>query len=209
MSPPPVRGRRDVGAERAFLLHSPDDLVIGDGDDDRFWIERGADVAVLAVRREDLHARPGWNLDPRCLLVSAAVQHRDVVLAANGDPDLLAIGRKESLVRRPADVGHVLHGVGGRVDESHRVAADRHDGNRPVVGREAHSMHQHLSTVERAQIARLGIPEANHSQELVVGRVGDRDGVGELLGGVDAVTVADRNVRVGGRAGGLSGKGRE
>lgn len=68
-------------------------------------------------------------------------------------------------------------------------------------------MHQHLAAIKRAEIARLGIAQPDHAQKLVVHGVGDRDGVGELLGGIDAVAMTGGNVRRGSRAGRLSGEG--
>ena len=68
---------------------------------------------------------------------------------------------------------------------------------RLVVRREAHAVHEHLPLVERAEIGRLRIAEPDHAEQLVVGGIGDRNGVGELLGGVDAVAMADRDVRIG------------
>src|SRR5215475_11239243 len=44
-----VRSRSDVGAERALLLHVPDDLMPGSGDDDGFRGEAGADISIFAV----------------------------------------------------------------------------------------------------------------------------------------------------------------
>ena len=63
-----------------------------------------------------------------------------------------------------------------------------------VVGREAHAVHQDLPLVERAEIRRLRIAEPNDAEQLVVGRIDDRHRVGELLGGIDAVVVAHRDV---------------
>src|SRR5207249_7301873 len=44
-----VRRRGDVRTERAVLLDVADDLMIGDGYDDGFRIERGTNVTVFAV----------------------------------------------------------------------------------------------------------------------------------------------------------------
>ena len=171
-------------------------------------IERRADVAVFAVRRENLHAGAGRNLDPRLFLKARSVEDRDVILAAYGDPDLLAVGREEGLMRRAADIGRVLHGVGRGVDEGHGIAADRDDRDRLVIGRVAHAVDEDLAFVERTEIAGLRIAEADHAEELVVDRVSHRHGVGELLGGIDPVAMADRNVRIRCGAGRLSGEGR-
>ncbi len=65
-------------------------------------------------------------------------------------------------------------------------------------------MHEQLSPVEGTQVGRRRVAQADDAQQLVVDRVGNRDGVGELLGRVDAVATADRHVRIGGRAWGLS-----
>jgi hypothetical protein len=125
------------------------------------------------------------------------VEHRHVVFAAHRHPHLLAVRRVEGLVRRAPDVGGVLHRVGRGVDEGHRVRADRDDGERAVVRREAHAMHQHLAPVERAEVAGRWVAQADHAEQLVVHRVGDRHGVGELLGRVDPVPVAHGSVGVG------------
>src|SRR6185437_4647320 len=90
-------------------------------------------IAVLAVRREDLHAGSGRNLDPRFFRVGVAVEYVDVILTSDGDPDLTTIRREECLVRRASHIGRVLHGIGGGVDEGHRIAADRYDRQRPVI----------------------------------------------------------------------------
>ena len=182
--------------------------MVGDGDDDGLRIERRADVAVLAVRREDLHAGAGGHLDPRLLLEGVAVEHRHIILAAHGHPDLLAVRREEGLVRRAADIGRVLHRVGRGVDEGDGIAADRDDRDRLVIGRVAHAVDENLPLVERAEIAGLRVAEADHAEELVVDRIGHRHRVGELLGGVDPVAMADRDVRIGCGTGGLSGEGR-
>ena len=63
-----------------------------------------------------------------------------------------------------------------------------------MIGRKAHAVHQHLPLVERAEIAGLGIAEPDDAEQLVVDGIGDRDRVGELLGGIDAVVMADRDV---------------
>src|SRR6476661_3800625 len=64
-----VRCGGDVRAKRTVLFDTPDDLVIGNRDDDGLWVERRTDVTIFAVRREDLHARTGRHFDPRFLLV--------------------------------------------------------------------------------------------------------------------------------------------
>ena len=88
------------------------------------------------------------------------------------------------------------------------LRADRDDREGPVVGREAHAVHQHLALVERAEVAGLRIAEADDAEQLVVDRIGHRDGVGELLGRVDAVAMAHRDIRIGRRAGRLPGPSR-
>ena len=132
------------------------------------------------------------------------VENRDVVLAAHRDPDLAAVRGEEGLVRRTADIGHVLHRVGRGVDEGDRVRADRHDRERPVVGREAHAVHQDLTAVQRAEVLRLRLAQPDDAEQRVVGGVGDRDRVRELLGSIDPVAVTHRDIRGGGRCGGLA-----
>ncbi|MEY9504428.1 hypothetical protein ABIE87_003986 [Bradyrhizobium diazoefficiens] len=55
-------------------------------------------------------------------------------------------------------------------------------------------MHENLALVERAEIAGLRVAEPDHPKQLVVDRVGHRDRVRELLRGIDAVVMADRNI---------------
>jgi hypothetical protein len=112
---------RDIRTEWTFLLDVPDDLMIRHRDDNGFRIERRTDIAVFSVRREDLHAGSAGNLDPGLLLIGFAIEHGDVILAADGDPDLVAVGREESFMRRAADIGCVLHRIGCGVDERHGV----------------------------------------------------------------------------------------
>src|ERR1700761_2023546 len=69
-------------------------------------------------------------------------------------------------------------------------------------------MHQELAAIERAEIARLRIAQADHAQQFVADRIGDRDRVGKLLGGIDAVGMADRNIGGGGGAGRLASESR-
>ena len=150
-----VRRRRDIGTERALLLHASDDLVVGDRDDDRFRSEGRADIAVHSVRRKNLHAGSGRNRDPRLLHERVRVQDSDVVLAAHRDPHFIAVGREKRFVRRPAHVGHVLRGICGGVDEGDRVRSDRDDRDGPVIGGISNAVHEHLAAIERAHVARL------------------------------------------------------
>ena len=64
-------------------------------------------------------------------------------------------------------------------------------------------MDEDLALVERAQIARLWIAELDDAKQFVVDWIGDRNRVRKLLRGIEAILVADRNVRVGGEAGRL------
>src|SRR4030081_3915075 len=74
-----------------------------------------------------------------------------------------------------------------------------------MVRREAHAVDQNLSFVERAEITGLRIAEADDAVQLVVDGIGHRDGVGELLRGIDAVAMGDRNVWIGCRSRRLAG----
>jgi hypothetical protein len=67
-------------------------------------------------------------------------------------------------MRRAADVGSALHGIGGGVDKGDGVRTDRNHRQRLVIGRIAHAVHQHLTLVERAEIAGLRIADANHAK---------------------------------------------
>src|SRR5207248_2796853 len=181
--------------------------MIGHADDDGLRIERGTDIAVLAVGRENLHARPGRHLDTRLFLKTLAVEHGYIVLATNGDPDLLAVRREERFVRRAADISGVLDLIRRGVDEGHGVAADRNHRDGLMVWREAHAVDENLSLVERTEITWLRVAQTDNANQPVVDGIGDRDGVGELLSGINAVVVADRNIRIRRRPGRLTGPG--
>ncbi len=158
-----VRRRGNVRAERALLLDLRDDLVIGNGDDVGLWIEGRADIAVFAVRREDLHARTTRRDDAGLFCECFGVEHGDVVLAAYGDPDL--------------PPGHMLDGIRRGVDEGHRIRSDRNHRKRAMIGRITQAMDENLPLVERTEIGRLRIPQLDHAEELVIDRVGHREGV--------------------------------
>jgi hypothetical protein len=65
-----------------------------------------------------------------------------------------------------------------------------------MIGRKAQSVHQQLAAIERAEARRQWIAQPDDPEQLVVDRIGDRHGIGELLGGVDAIAMADRNVGI-------------
>src|SRR5262249_50992413 len=144
---------------------------------ERLWSEARAYVAVAAIRREDDHAGPvgHWNADD--LAVTLRVEHGDVILASHAHPDLAPVGREESLVRRTADVGDVLHRVAGRVDECHRVRSDRYGDQGAMVRRKAKPVHEQLPAVQRAQVSRLRVTETNRAESGVARRVDDRNRV--------------------------------
>src|SRR5206468_10010694 len=111
----------DVGAERSLLGDPADDLMILGSDHHRPGREGGADVPVLAVGGEDLHARSAGDDDPGLLLVGVTIQDGDIVLAPHRDPYLGAVRGEERLVRRATDVRDVLYGVGRSLDECHGI----------------------------------------------------------------------------------------
>ena len=61
-----------------------------------------------------------------------------------------------------------------------------------MIRREAHSVQQQLATIERAQVSWQWIAKADSAKEPVVSGIGNRNGIGELLGGVDPIVMADR-----------------
>src|SRR5262249_38115420 len=63
-------------------------------------------------------------------------------------------------------------------------------------------VHQQLAPIKGTEAGRQRIAE-----QLVVDGVGDRNRVRELLRGVDAIAMADRDVRIGGSTRDLSGRG--
>jgi hypothetical protein len=102
----------------------------------------------------------------------------------------------------------VFDGIGRSIDERHGIRADGDHPERPVIGREAHPVHKQLPAIQRAQIGRLRIAQADYAKHLIAGRIGDRDRVGKLLCRVDPVAMADRHIRIGRRTGGLAPGGR-
>src|ERR1700731_4930908 len=68
-------------------------------------------------------------------------------------------------------------------------------------------MHQQLALVERAQVRRQRIAQADRADERVAGGIRDRDRVRVLLGGIDAVAMAYRYVGIARGARSLSGPG--
>jgi hypothetical protein len=67
-----------------------------------------------------------------------------------------------------------------------------------MVGGQEHAVYQQLLTpcpIKRAQIAGYRLPESDDAEELTVDRIGDGDGVRELIGCIDAVVMADRYIR--------------
>src|SRR5262245_22858056 len=189
-----VRCRSDVGAERAFLLDIPDDLVPGSRDDDGFRAEAGADISIFAVGREDRHAGPIRHRDTGLFLERLAVKDGDIVLPANGNPNLFAVRRKKGFMRRAADIGHVLNSVRCCIDERHGVGADGHHYERAMIRGKSHPVHQQLPPVERTEISRRRIAKANDPEQLVVRGINDRHGVGELVRRVEAVAMTYRDV---------------
>ena len=57
-------------------------------------------------------------------------------------------------------------------------------------------MHEQLSAIQRTQVGRYRFTETDYAEELVVCRVGDRHGVRELLGRIDAITMTHGHVRI-------------
>src|SRR5258707_3871346 len=201
-----VRCRSDIGAERAFLLDTPDDVVRASGNDDGFWAEAGADISIFAVGREDRHAGTIRHRDTGLLLKALAVEDGYIVLAAYGDPNFFAIRRKEGLMRRAADIGNVLNSVCCGIDKCHGVGADRHRCERTMIGRKSHPVHQQLPSIEWAEISRRRVTKANGAEHLIVGRINDRHGVGELVRRVETVAMTYRDVWRVRSAGSLSRK---
>src|SRR6201987_4253351 len=137
---------------------------------------------------------PFGTRDTGLFLKARAAEDGDIVLAANADPNLLAVRRKEGLMRRAADIGYVFDRVRCRIDKCHGVGADGHHGERAMIRRKSHPVHQELPAVERAEISGRRIAKANDAEQLVIGRINDRHGVGELVRRVEAVAMAYRDV---------------
>ena len=63
-----------------------------------------------------------------------------------------------------------------------------------MIGRIAEAMDENLAPVERAEISRLRIAELDDAEQLVVDGIGHRERIRELLGRINAVVMADRNI---------------
>ena len=118
------------------------------------------------------------------------VSYGDVVLATHRYPGFAAVRSEERLMRRASDIGCVLHPIGCGVDKRHRVRGDRDDCERLAIGREAETMDEYLSLVERRQVHGLRIAKSDDTEIRIGRRVDDRDGVRKLLGSIDAVLAA-------------------
>ena len=94
-------------------------------------------------------------------------------------------------MRRPSHVGDVLDRVRRGFDECDRIRADGDYRQRTVIGGEAHAVHEHLSTVERAEICGLRVTQTDDAEQLVIDGIDDRNGVRELIGAVDPVAMTD------------------
>src|SRR5262245_21638179 len=75
-----------------------------------------------------------------------------------------------------------------------------------MIGREPKAVHQQLTAVKRTEIGGQRIAEPDNAEQFVVEGIGDRYGVRELLRGIHAVAMTDRNVGIGGSARDLSGQ---
>ncbi len=71
-------------------------------------------------------------------------------------------------MRRPSHVGDVLDRVRRGFDECDRIRADGDYRQRTVIGGEAHAVHEHLSTVERAEICGLRVTQTDDAEQLVI-----------------------------------------
>src|SRR5262249_31070171 len=155
--------------------------------------------AIFAVGRKHLHTRSVRQLDTGFLLKGFTVKYSDIILTAHSHPDFTAVRSKKNLVRRAPDISGVLYDVGCGIDEGDGIRADRHHSNGPVVRRIAQPMYQHLTVVERTEIARLRIAQPDHTEQRIACRIGNRNRVGKLLSRVDSVPMTDGNIRIGRR----------
>src|SRR6516162_11863236 len=64
-----------------------------------------------------------------------------------------------------------------------------------MVRRKSHPVHQQLPSIERAEVSRCRITKANGAEQLVVGRINDRHGVGELIRRIETVAMTYCDVR--------------
>ena len=66
-----------------------------------------------------------------------------------------------------------------------------------MIRRKLHAVHQQLALVERTEIGRKRIAKVDGAEQFIVDGIGDGHSVRVLLGGIDAIAMADRNIGVG------------
>jgi len=89
----------------------------------------------------------------------------------------------------------VLYRVRGGIDERDRVGTDRDHRERAMVWRKPHTMDQQLTAIERAHVTGRRVAKLDQSEELVVRRIDNGNGVRKLIRSVEAVAVTDGDVR--------------
>lgn len=79
-----------------------------------------------------------------------------------------------------------------RLDDGHTITCDVDDIEPASIGREAEAMDTRLLVVERAEeVIELRVVQRDGPEQSVEDGVDDRDRVGRLIGGVDAVARPD------------------
>jgi hypothetical protein len=90
----------------------------------------------------------------------------------------------------------MFHRVGLSIDKTHGIASDGNNREGLVIWREAKPMDKNLAPVERTEIAGLRVSQPDGPYKGVVGWIGHRDRIGELLGRVYTVSMRDGDIRV-------------
>jgi hypothetical protein len=111
------------------------------------------DVCPLAVRTEDHLRGPIGGLDAIDHLAVLPIDNRGVVPAADGDPELLTVGRDEPLAGRATDVAGGLDLVARCIDHLRAVRGDAHRIDETTVPREAEPVDVHLVRVHGTEHA--------------------------------------------------------
>src|SRR5262249_33190968 len=110
------RTHRNVGAEGTGLRYPLNDLMGCRVNHRQFWSETTADGTGTAVGTKNRHSRTVRQPNTPYFFHRLRIDHRNVVLSPDSDPQFAAIGRKERLVRRTPYVNSAPYLIRRRVD---------------------------------------------------------------------------------------------
>ena len=149
---------------------------------------------LASMRIEHSHARTIREFDATRFFHERGIDHRHVILTANGYPQFAPIDGKKRFVWRAAHVNGAFDFIRRGVNQRDRIRAYRYDDECLGVGRVAETMHQELPAIEWAEGAGYRIAEPDHAEQLVAGRIDNGDGVRSLVRRVNAIVGGDGDV---------------